>query len=66
MRVSFDPAFMARPSLAVDAQGLAAGDRKWITGIDETGFTLQFLDSAGNGVSRTFDYLAKGYGRRAA
>lgn len=66
MRVSFEPAFMARPSLAVDAQGLSAGDRKWITGIDETGFTLQFLDSAGNGVSRTFDYLAKGYGRRAA
>ncbi|WP_313135530.1 host specificity protein J [Stutzerimonas nitrititolerans] len=66
MRVEFDPAFMARPSLAVDAQGLSSGDRKWITGIDETGFNLQFLDAAGNGVPRTFDYLAKGYGQRAA
>lgn len=66
MRVEFEPAFMARPSLAVDAQGLSSGDRKWITGIDETGFNLQFLDAAGNGVPRTFDYLAKGYGQRAA
>jgi predicted phage tail protein len=66
MRVSFDPAFMARPSLAVDAQGLAAGDRKYITNIDATGFDLQFLDQSGNGVARTFDYLAKGYGRRVA
>lgn len=64
LRVSFTPAFMARPALAVDAQGLLPGDRKVITDIDDTGFTLQFLDAANNGASRTFDYLAKGYGRR--
>jgi predicted phage tail protein len=64
MRVEFTPPFMARPSLAVDAQGLLAGDRKVITGIDDAGFTLRFLDDQGEGVSRTFDYLAKGYGRR--
>lgn len=64
VRVSFEPAFMARPSLAVDAQGLAVGDRKLVTNIDDTGFDLCFFDSTGNGVQRTFDYLAKGYGRR--
>lgn len=64
LRVTFDPAFMVRPSLAVDAQGLDVGDRKSITGIDDKGFDVQFFDSTGNSVARTFDYLAKGYGRR--
>lgn len=64
LRISFQPAFMARPSLAVDAQGLSVGDRKLVTNIDDTGFDLRFFDSTGSGVQRTFDYLAKGYGRR--
>jgi hypothetical protein len=64
IRVSFDPAFMVRPSLAVDAQGLEVGDRKSITAIDDRGFNLQFFNSAGSSVARSFDYLAKGYGRR--
>ncbi|MBF8732791.1 host specificity protein J [Pseudomonas guariconensis] len=63
-RISFEPAFMVRPSLAVDAQGLSVGDRKLVTDIDDSGFSVRFFDSAGNGVARTFDYLAKGYGRR--
>lgn len=66
LRVAFSPAFMARPSLAVDAQGLAPGDRKLITNIDDTGFDVRFFDADDNGVARTFDYLAKGYGRRVA
>lgn len=64
IRIAFQPSFMVRPSLAVDAQGLAVGDRKLVTNIDDTGFDLRFFDSSGSGVSRTFDYLAKGYGRR--
>ncbi|MFJ2336918.1 host specificity protein J [Pseudomonas protegens] len=63
-RFTFEPAFMARPSLAVDAQGLSVGDRKSVTGIDDKGFSIQFFDSTGRSVGRTFDYLAKGYGRR--
>lgn len=65
MRVSFVPAFRARPSLAVDAQGMQTGDYKLITGVDDTGFDVQFFDSVGAGVVRTFDYLAKGYGHRS-
>ena len=63
-RINFSPAFMVRPALAVDAQGLSVGDRKEITLIDNTGFTVQFFDSTGVSVERTFDYLAKGYGRK--
>ncbi|MBO9552238.1 phage tail protein [Pseudomonas sp.] len=64
IRVNFDPAFMVRPSLAVDAQGLEVGDRKSVTSIDARGFNLEFFNSAGSSVARSFDYLAKGYGRR--
>lgn len=65
MRVNFSPAFMARPALAVDAQGLQTGDYKLLTSIDDEGFNVQFFNSAGTGIVRTFDYLAKGYGRRS-
>lgn len=63
-RINFSPSFMARPALSVDAQGLSVGDRKEVTLVDNEGFTVQFFDSTGTSVSRTFDYLAKGYGRR--
>lgn len=64
IRINFSPAFMARPALSVDAQGLSVGDRKEVTLVDDTGFTVQFFNSSGTSVARTFDYLAKGYGRR--
>lgn len=64
MHVSFDPPFMVRPSLAVDPQGMLVGDIRLLTNITAEGFDLQFLDIEENPVSRTFDYLAKGYGYR--
>lgn len=64
IRVNYNPAFMNRPALSVDAQALSVGDRKEVTMADNTGFTVQFFDSTGISVERTFDYLAKGYGRK--
>ena len=64
IRINYDPAFISRPALSVDAQALSVGDRKEVTLADNTGFTVEFFDSGGTSVSRTFDYLAKGYGRR--
>ena len=63
-RVLFAPSFMARPAVAVDAQGLLKDDRKLITNIDDAGFDVRFFDATDTGVVRSFDYLAKGYGRR--
>lgn len=63
-RILYSPAFISRPALSVDAQALNVGDRKEVTQADNSGFTVEFFDSSGNSVSRTFDYLAKGYGRR--
>ncbi len=64
LRVSYAPAFMARPALAVDAHGLAAGDRKAVTNADATGFDVQFFDAGGSPVERVVDWIAKGYGRK--
>lgn len=64
MHISFDPPFMVRPSLAVDPQGMLVGDIRLLTNITAEGFDLKFLDIDENPVSRTFDYLAKGYGYR--
>lgn len=55
------PFRLNRPFIAVDAQELNTGDYYRITSITNTGFFLQFFDSTDTGVSRTFDYLAKGF-----
>jgi len=34
-----------------------------ISGKSRSGFTVQFKNSAGTGVSRTYDWVARGYGR---
>jgi predicted phage tail protein len=64
MRVHFEPSFMVRPSLAVDAQGMQIGDTRRLENINAEGFDLQFFNENMEPISRTFDYLAKGYGYR--
>jgi hypothetical protein len=59
-----DGAFKALPALAVTAESLSAGDNHEITDIRPEGFRIKFFDTGGSRVTRTFDYLAKGWGRR--
>jgi len=61
----FEP-FRVQPSLNVTAQNLASGDYVEITSQSNEGFTVQIKNSAGAGVARTIDWLAKGYGRAVA
>ena len=60
--VVFTPAFRETPALGIAAQNLSQGDFYEITTKDNTGFTIRFKNSSGTVVSRTFDYVAKGYG----
>lgn len=60
--VIFQNAFFVTPAIAVTAENLATGDYAVITAKSSTGFTIQFKNSAGTGVVRTFDWIAKGYG----
>ncbi|PKP71845.1 MAG: hypothetical protein CVT82_00290 [Alphaproteobacteria bacterium HGW-Alphaproteobacteria-4] len=62
MVVNFTPALRGLSGLGVSAQGLASGDYYEITGKSAAGFTIQFRNAAGDGVARSFDYVARGYG----
>ena len=64
--VNFSPAFKASPAIGIAAQNLQQGDYYSITSKTPTGFTIIFRNSGGSVVSRTFDYVAKGYGELAA
>lgn len=62
-RVSFPYILRHVRGIAITAQSLSAGDYHVISNKDETGFGIRFFDSSGTPVSRTFDYVANGYGR---
>lgn len=62
--VTFPSAFMATPTIGITAQAMASGDYYEITGKSASGFDIIFKNSGGTAISRTFDVLAKGYGRR--
>lgn len=61
--VTFNPAFKVTPALSIVADDMATGDFFEITSKSASGFTITFKDSGGSAVDRTFDYVAKGYGR---
>jgi hypothetical protein len=42
---------------------MAQGDYYNVTSQSRTGFWVQMFTSNGSGVSRTIDWMAKGYGR---
>ena len=60
--ITFSPAFQSLQGVAVAAQNMATGDYYAITSKSRTGFTINFYNSSGTNVNRTFDYVAKGYG----
>lgn len=60
--VTFTPSFKVSPSIGIMAQDLAQGDFYEIPTKSASGFTIRFKNSSGTVVSRTFDYVAKGYG----
>ena len=68
LRVAYNPAFKAPPALGIAAQGMQYGDRYYVDPAtkDETGFDIQFFDSSGTAIERTFDWVAKGYGVKAS
>lgn len=58
-----DGAFKEIPALGIGAQDLQTGDYWEITSKSTSGFTIEFKDSGGTAIARTFDYTAVGYGR---
>ena len=59
--VTYPIVFKIIPALGVTAENMATGDTYTITSKSTTGFQIAFTNSGASGVSRTFDYIAKGY-----
>jgi hypothetical protein len=62
LSVTFAKAFYAVPAVAVTASDMATGEYAVISAKTAAGFNLQFRTSAGAGVARTADWIAKGFG----
>ena len=60
--ITYTKAFNQLNSIAItlSVQDMASGDKYAITSKSKTGFNIAFTNSSGTGVSRTFDYVAKG------
>lgn len=56
--------FKLVPAIGIMAHNLNTGDYWAISNNTRTGFDIRFKNSGGSDVSRTFDVLAKGYGRQ--
>lgn len=61
--VTFAEAFRETPTIGITAINMASGDYYLISNQTQSGFDIIFKNPAGTNVSRTFDVIAKGYGR---
>ena len=60
--VTFSPAFKELQALGISLQNLDQNEHYVISNKSATGFTIKFKNSSCSVVSRSFDYVAKGYG----
>jgi len=61
--VAYSSAFASSPSLNISGQNMATGDTFTISNKTATGFTIEFFNSSGTSINRTFDFFAKGVGQ---
>ncbi len=59
--IAYANPFQVSPALAIAAQGMGTGDYYEITGKSANGFTISFKNASGTLVTRSFDYISKGY-----
>lgn len=66
--VNYPDEFYTFNALTITAQSMQTGDYYTVTGVsgtglpDEVGFGIIFKNAAGTRITRTFDYIAKGFG----
>lgn len=60
--LTFSPAFFSLEGISIGAQDMVSGDYYTITSKTREGFSVEFKNSSGTTVDRTFDYTAVGYG----
>jgi hypothetical protein len=55
------PFFSANYAVGLTNQSMATGDFYTLSSKTINGFNIAFKNSTGSGISRTFDYIAKGF-----
>lgn len=63
-QVNFANGFYSAPAVVVTPVQSYEGDYHTISSISASGFQIDFFDNTSTAVSRTFNYMAVGYGRR--
>ena len=64
--VAFTSPFFAIPSIGIAAQNMATGDFFTISNKAITGFDIDFKNSSGTNINRTFDFVAVGHGLKSS
>ena len=64
--VAFTSGFFAIPSIGIAAQNMATGDFFTISNKSITGFDIDFKNSSGTNINRTFDFVAVGHGLKSS
>mgnify|MGYP006089905561 FL=1 len=59
--VTFTQSYVTVPALGFAVQNMASGDTYTLSNKTVAGFNVAFTNSGGSGVSRTFDFIAKGF-----
>ena len=61
--ITFNNAFRLNPAITISGQNMATGDFFTITSKSTSAFTIEFFNSSGTSIDRTFDFQAKGVGQ---
>ena len=64
--ITFGKPFFQTPAIGISAENMTTGDFYTISSKSKTGFSIAFTNSSSSGISRTFDYVAQGYGLQSA
>lgn len=64
VRVNYAEEFQFRPAIAITQDNVQAGDRYTLSNQDTAGFDIEFFNSSGTSVTRQFDWVSRGIGRK--
>ncbi len=59
--ITFDPPYLQQYAIGISSQNLQNGDRHTITNKTLGGFTVNYFNSSGSAIDRTFDFISKGF-----
>ena len=59
--ITFDPPYLQQYAIGISSQNLQNGDRHTITNKTLSGFTINYFNSSGSAIDRSFDFISKGF-----